>query len=167
MLELGDLLELVGGREPLLIEIKSEWEEPDVRFLQAIAKTAAVLSRAAGADVVRPGGHDRHPRAGAADPTRHRAGLFAGDCWWRGKLGPERAYSLTQFVLESGPAAPDFYAYDINALPTPGHALHARGLGAAAVHVDGANAGAARHGCPLGRRADLRGIRTLRARGRA
>ena len=46
------------------------------------------------------------------------SGLFAGDCWWRGKLGPERAYSLSH-LLESGPAAPDFYAYDVTALPTP------------------------------------------------
>jgi hypothetical protein len=46
------------------------------------------------------------------------SGLFAGDCWWRGQLGPERAYALTH-LLESGPAAPDFYAYDVTALPTP------------------------------------------------
>ncbi len=41
MIDLADLLDLVGGRVPLLIEIKSEWEAPDARYLQAIADTVA------------------------------------------------------------------------------------------------------------------------------
>ena len=41
MIDLADLLDLVGGRVPLLIEIKSEWDAPDPRFLRAIAETAA------------------------------------------------------------------------------------------------------------------------------
>ena len=41
MLELGELLELVGGREPMLVEIKSEWDAADPRFLANLAKTAA------------------------------------------------------------------------------------------------------------------------------
>ena len=118
MIELGDLLELVGGREPLLIEIKSEWDAPDVRFLQAIAKTAASyrgpLALMSFDPAVMTGIRELAPQI----PRGIVSGLFAGDCWWRGKLGPERAYSLTH-LLESGPAAPDFYAYDINALPTP------------------------------------------------
>jgi glycerophosphoryl diester phosphodiesterase len=40
MLDLAELFELVGGRVPLLIEIKSEWEAPDARYLNAIAKAA-------------------------------------------------------------------------------------------------------------------------------
>jgi hypothetical protein len=37
---------------------------------------------------------------------------------WIRKLGPERAYRLSH-LLESRPAAPDFYAYEVGALPTP------------------------------------------------
>ena len=118
MIELADLLALVGGREPLLIEIKSEWDAPDVRFLQAIARTAASyrgpLALMSFDPAVMAGIRELAPQI----PRGIVSGLFAGDCWWRGKLGPERAYSLTH-LLESGPAAPDFYAYDVNALPTP------------------------------------------------
>ena len=163
MIELADLLDLVGGRVPLLIEIKSEWETPDARFLQAIARPrppiAGPLALMSFDPAVMVGIRELAPQI----PRGIVSGLFAGDCWWRDKLGPERAYGLTH-LLESGPAAPDFYAYDVKALPTPGHALRARGHGPAAVHLDGADAGAARHGRPLGRCADLRGIRALELR---
>jgi len=46
------------------------------------------------------------------------SGLYEGPGWWPDKLPPERAYALSHF-LESAPAAPDFYAYDVKALPTP------------------------------------------------
>ena len=44
MVELAELLELVAGREPLLVEIKSEWDAADPRFLAAIARTAAAYA---------------------------------------------------------------------------------------------------------------------------
>ncbi len=118
MIELADLLDLVGGRVPLLIEIKSEWEAPDMRFLQALAALAGTYR-----GPIALMSFDPAVMAGIRSiaPDIQRgivSGLFAADCWWRGKLGPERAYSLTH-LLESGPAAPDFYAYDVNALPTP------------------------------------------------
>jgi glycerophosphoryl diester phosphodiesterase len=118
MLDLAGLLDLVAGRVPLLIEIKSEWAAPDARFLQAIADTVggyrgpvALMS------------FDPAVMAGMRALAPHVSrgivsGLFAADCWWRGQLGPERAYNLSH-LLESGPAAPDFYAYDVTALPTP------------------------------------------------
>ena len=118
MIELSDLLDLIGGRVPLLIEIKSEWDAPDPRFLQAIAATAAAyrgpIALMSFDPAVMAGIRALAPHV----PRGIVSGLFAGDCWWRGKLGPERAYALTH-LLESGPAAPDFYAYDVNALPTP------------------------------------------------
>ena len=88
MLELAELLELVGGRVPLLIEIKSEWDAPDPRFLAGHRR--------------RPAAHYRGPIALMSfDPAVMAAirelaphvprgivsGLFAGDCWWRDKLG--------------------------------------------------------------------------------
>ncbi len=44
MLDIAELFELVGGREPLLVEIKSEWDPPDHAFLQAIATAGAAYS---------------------------------------------------------------------------------------------------------------------------
>jgi glycerophosphoryl diester phosphodiesterase len=46
------------------------------------------------------------------------SGLYDGNGWWRDKLDDRRAYALSHF-LESRPVAPDFYAYDVKALPTP------------------------------------------------
>ena len=40
MIDLGELLELVGGRVPLLVEIKSEWDAPDARYLKPSPKRA-------------------------------------------------------------------------------------------------------------------------------
>jgi glycerophosphoryl diester phosphodiesterase len=118
MIDLADLLDLVGGREPLLIEIKSEWEAPDTRYLQAIADTVADYRGPVALMSFDPAVMGGIRQLAPHVPRGIVSGLFAGDCWWRGKLGAERAYSLTH-LLESGPAAPDFYAYDVNALPTP------------------------------------------------
>lgn len=118
MIDLPDLLDLVAGRVPLLIEIKSEWDAPDPRYLKAIANAAAAYRGPIALMSFDPAVMTAI-RALAPDvPRGIVSGLFAGDCWWREKLGPERAYNLSH-LLESGPAAPDFYAYDVDALPTP------------------------------------------------
>ncbi len=103
---------------PLLIEIKSEWEAPDARYLEAIAATAAAYRGPIALMSFDPAVMTGIRALAPQIPRGIVSGLFAGDCWWRGKLGPERAYSLSH-LLESGPAAPDFYAYDVAALPTP------------------------------------------------
>ncbi|HEY8248071.1 MAG TPA: glycerophosphodiester phosphodiesterase family protein [Hyphomicrobium sp.] len=118
MIDLADLLHLVNGRVPLLIEIKSEWEAPDARYLEAIAATAAAYRGPIALMSFDPAVMTGIRALAPQIPRGIVSGLFAGDCWWRGKLGPERAYSLSH-LLESGPAAPDFYAYDVAALPTP------------------------------------------------
>ncbi len=118
MIDLGELLELVGGRQPILAEIKSEWEPPNRAFLKAIAELAvsykgrlALMSydptvMAVLKELARP-----VPRGIVAGPIEQ-------ELHWCGKLGPERAYRLSH-LLESREAAPDFYAYYVGALPTP------------------------------------------------
>jgi glycerophosphoryl diester phosphodiesterase len=118
MIDLADLLDLVGGRVPLLIEIKSEWDAPDTRYLRAIAETAAAYRGPIALMSFDPAVMTEIRALAPQIPRGIVSGLFAGDCWWRGKLGAERAYSLSH-LLESGPVAPDFYAYDVTALPTP------------------------------------------------
>ena len=118
MIDLADLLDLVDGRVPLLIEIKSEWDAPDARYLQAIAETAAAYRGPIALMSFDPAVMTQIRALAPQIPRGIVSGLFAGDCGWRGKLGPERAYSLSH-LLESGPVAPDFYAYDVTALPTP------------------------------------------------
>ena len=44
------------------------------------------------------------------------SGSFTGAGWWTRRIGRKRAVAL-RHLLESGPVAPDFYAYEVNALP--------------------------------------------------
>lgn len=118
MVDLAELAELVGGRVPLLIEIKSEWEAADAHFLTAIGTVALAYKGPIALMSFDPAVMAAIRDIAPGVPRGIVSGQFIGDCWWRGQLGPERAYSLTH-LLESGPAAPDFYAYDVNALPTP------------------------------------------------
>jgi glycerophosphoryl diester phosphodiesterase len=111
-------LELVQGRVPLLIEIKSEWDAPDERFLKAIAATALGYRGPIALMSFDPAVMAAIRELAPAIPRGIVSGPFLADCWWRDQLGPERAYSLTH-LLESGPVAPDFFAYDVTALPTP------------------------------------------------
>lgn len=116
------LLEFVAGRVPLMVEIKSEWQPPDRRFLAEVARLAAAYSGPVALmsfdpDVISP------MRELAANVPR---GIVSGnylkesteDDWWEDVLTRERAERLTH-LLESGPADPSFYAYEVDALPTP------------------------------------------------
>lgn len=118
----GELLELVAGRVPLLVEIKSEWTAPDAGFLSEVARLAAAYRGPVALMSFDPA---------AVTPMRDLApdvprGIVSGnylmesahDHWWEHILTRERAERLTH-LLESGPAAPSFYAYDVMSLPTP------------------------------------------------
>lgn len=118
IIDFPELLDLVGGRVPLLVEIKSEWDAPNTRYLEAIAKSAAAYRGPIGLMSFDPAVM-AGIRALAPDVARGIvSGTFEDDGCWRERLGPERAFALSNF-LESRPAAPDFYAYDVKALPTP------------------------------------------------
>ena len=117
MVELSELLELVDGRVPLLIEIKSEWDAPNGQFLRNIAQKTSAYNGPVALMSFDPSVMAMLRELAPGVPRGVVAEQFAADCEWRGILGPERAYALTH-LLESGPAEPDFYAYDVNALPT-------------------------------------------------
>jgi glycerophosphoryl diester phosphodiesterase len=118
ILDLAGLMQLVGGREPLLVEIKSEWERPDPRFMKAIAALAAAYRGPIGLMSFDPAVMVALKELAPTVPRGIVSGLFEGEGWWLDKLGAERAFRLSHF-LESRPVAPDFYAYDVKALPTP------------------------------------------------
>lgn len=114
----AEMLAQVAGRQPILAEIKSEWDPPDRAFLQAVAKLATA--------------YDGPLALMSFDPavmavTRELApdiprGIVSGNIeadepHWRDRIDAERAYRLTN-LLESREAAPDFYAYQVGALPT-------------------------------------------------
>lgn len=118
IIELAELLDLVAGRQPILVEIKSEWDAPDPDFLEAIATlargyTGPLALMSFDPAVIAPM-RDMAPEV----PRGIVSGVIDEDEKWRERLGAERAYRLTH-LLESRAAAPDFYAYQVGALPTP------------------------------------------------
>jgi glycerophosphoryl diester phosphodiesterase len=114
----ADFLDLVGGRVPLLVEIKSEWRPLPVAFLRNIADLArrykGPLALMSFDPAVMVAIRDLAPGI----PRGIVAGVYQGEGWWLDQLGPERAYALTH-LLESGAVAPQFISYHVKALPTP------------------------------------------------
>lgn len=117
MLTLAEFLDLVDGRVPLLVEVKSEWHPPDKAFLSKIAKLVngyrgpiALMSFDPDVMTVL-----RHLTPNL--PLGIVSGSYAGHGWWNRKVSKARAQALRDLLL-SGPVAPDFYAYQVSALPT-------------------------------------------------
>ena len=114
----ADLVDLVDGQVPLLVEIKSEWQPANPAFLKGIVRH---VKRAKGAIALMSFDPVVMAEIKALAPKVPRgivSGLYKGDGWWLDTLDPERAFRLSH-LIESGPVAPNFYAYHVKALPTP------------------------------------------------
>ncbi len=114
----AEFLEQVNGKVPLLVEVKSEWEAPDLVFLRRIAKLASAYKGPVALMSFDPGVMAALKGFSPSVPRGIVSGSYAGAGWWNRKISKQRAGRLRD-LLESGPAAPDFYAYQIGALPTP------------------------------------------------
>ncbi len=114
----AEILDSVDGAVPLLVEIKSEWELPERAFLTQIAKLASAyrgpIALMSFDPAVMMAIKDLAPKV----PRGIVSGTYAGAGWWNRKISKARAAALRD-LLESGPVAPDFYAYQVSALPTP------------------------------------------------
>jgi glycerophosphoryl diester phosphodiesterase len=114
----AELLEMVQGQVPLLVEIKSEWRPLPLAFLRIVAQLAQAykgpLALMSFDPAVMVAIRDLAPDI----PRGIVAGVYEGDGWWLDRLGPERAYALTH-LLECGPVAPAFVSYHVKALPSP------------------------------------------------
>lgn len=114
----AEFLELVDGRVPLLVEIKSEWTPPDKAFLGKIARLAQGYNGPVALMSFDPGVMTMMRHLAPSIPRGIVSGTYRGAGWWNRKLPKSSARDLRD-LLCSGPAAPDFYAYQIAALPTP------------------------------------------------
>ena len=114
----GELLELVDGRVPILAEIKSEWAAPDQKFLAAIAALAKPYKGPLALMSFDPAMISGIKPLAPKIPRGIISGIYHGDDWWLDQLDAERAYRLSH-LIESAPAAPDFFAYHVKDLPTP------------------------------------------------
>jgi len=127
ILRLSEMLALVAGRVPLLIEVKTAWSAPDPRFVAAIARDLAPYRGPCAIMSFDPAIVAAIKPFLPNVPRGIVSGVYTPD-WSRGRLDDERAWRLTH-LLESAPAAPSFFAYDVKALPTPVTRFLREGLG--------------------------------------
>lgn len=114
----AELLDLVSGRVPMVVEIKSDWEPVDPTFLSKIAGLACGYAGPIALMSFDPAVMAAMRELAPRIPRGIVAGSYETSHWWPQKIGPERAHALTH-LLESGPCAPSFFAYHVPALPTP------------------------------------------------
>lgn len=117
----ADFLAQAGGRVPLLVEVKSEWESPDATFLGEIARLASAYEGPLALMSFDPAVMAALKALAPAVPRGIVSGSYKnpdGTQWWADKLPEPRAFDLSQ-LLESGPASPDFFAYHVKSLPSP------------------------------------------------
>jgi len=121
ILTFADLLGLVGGRVPLLAEIKSEWDEPSPAFLAGIANQAIAYRGPIALMSFDPAVMATMRRLAPGVPRGIVTGSYRypdGTPWYPDQLTDARRDALAN-LGESVPADPYFYAYDVRALPSP------------------------------------------------
>lgn len=110
----SELLDQVAGRVPLLVEIKSEWEPPDHRFLFRLCRMAAYYDGPIALMSFDPAVIAVARQYAPQVPRGIISGSYAGDGWWNDRIDAERASRLRD--LAEGETEPDFYAYEVQAL---------------------------------------------------
>ncbi len=128
LLSLSDLLDLVAGQVPLLVEVKSEWEPPDALFIGAIARLLTAYRGPVAVMSFDPVVVAALKPLLPSVPRGIVSGLYQGGGWWDHVITPERAFRLSH-LIESGPAEPQFFAYHVKSLPTPVTRFLREGLG--------------------------------------
>lgn len=115
ILTFTELLDLVGGRVPLLVEIKSEWDPPDHGFLFRLCRMAAYYDGPIALMSFDPAVVELVKQYAPQVPRGIISGSFEGDGWWNDRIDASRAARLRD-LAEGDPATTDFYAYEVKAL---------------------------------------------------
>lgn len=113
----AELLEQVGGRVPLLVEIKSEWDPPDHGFLFRVCRMAAYYEGPIALMSFDPAVIVLAKQYAPQVPRGIISGSYAGGDWWGDRIDQARAARLRD-LEEGADANPDFYAYEVGALET-------------------------------------------------
>ncbi len=128
ILSYTEFLELVAGRVPLLVEIKSEWGPAAPGFLEAIAEISKGYAGPLALMSFDPAVMARCRDLAPDIPRGIVATDFTTINWWPSKIDASRAISLT-YLLESRPAEPSFFSYHVRALPSPVTRFIREGMG--------------------------------------
>jgi glycerophosphoryl diester phosphodiesterase len=102
-------------------EIKSEWDTPDLAFLSEIARLAALYRGPLALMSFDPAVVASLGRLAPKTPRGIVSGAYFhddGNGWWADSSLTDARRRALASLLESGQAAPDFYAYEVSALPT-------------------------------------------------
>ena len=118
ILSLGELFELVGGRVPLMIEIKSEWRLDEERFYARIARLAKAYKGPVALKSFDPRVMLRIKQLAPKIPRGLISGGYRGPNWRE----EERRLSLSErfalrHLIGGSAVTPCFISYDIKALP--------------------------------------------------
>lgn len=128
ILSYAAFLAMVGGRVPLVVEIKSEFDAPKAGFLEAITAMTAAYR---GPICLKSFDPAVMARCRALAPEIPR-GIIATDYtvhnWWPKRIDAARAISLS-YLLESRDAEPSFISFHVRALPSPVTRFTREGLG--------------------------------------
>jgi len=114
ILSLGELLALIDGRVPLIIEIKSKWDDDD-RYEAKIASELATYRGPVAVMSFDPNCVARFRTLLPSLPRGLIAEKFKDEHHWS-NLGRARRF-IMRHLLSSAIARPNFIAYDIRALP--------------------------------------------------
>jgi glycerophosphoryl diester phosphodiesterase len=118
ILSFAELLDLVDGNVPLLVEVKSEWAPPDMAFLKQIAKYAVAYQGPLALMSFDPEVMVALKHLSPSVPRGIVSGSYSGAGWWNRKISKARGAALRD-LLESGPVEPDFFAYQVSEFPNP------------------------------------------------
>ncbi|AHB48671.1 glycerophosphoryl diester phosphodiesterase [Hyphomicrobium nitrativorans NL23] len=115
----AEFLALCGPRVPLVVEIKSDWRPPHPAFLHEIARRALDHEGPIALMSFDPALMAALAHLAPAVPRGIVSGSYRnadGTPWWP-RLSGWRTFCLRNLLEDRG-APPDFYAYEIDALPT-------------------------------------------------
>lgn len=118
ILHFADLLALVAGRIPLLVEVKSDWGPVDPAFIARIADTARAQSGPLLFMSFDPAVLVALAAAAPGIPRGVISGRYGPPGWWADQLSPDRQVSLTR-MEEAEAADPALVAWCVDHLPDP------------------------------------------------
>ncbi|MEZ5908142.1 MAG: glycerophosphodiester phosphodiesterase family protein [Hyphomicrobiaceae bacterium] len=113
---LAELLEVVAGKVPLMIEVKSTWQRQPGEFERRIADQVKAYKGPVSLISFHPNVLEALAALAPDVPRGIVSGRFAGKGWWAGDLGAIERFRL-RHLLASRAARPSFVSYDIKALP--------------------------------------------------
>ena len=125
VLPFAEFLDLVAGRVPLLVEIKSDWSRPSAPFLQTIAALAAAYKGSLALMSFDPAVMTAIKGVVPNVPRGIVSGVYSGKGWWPDKIDEARACG-SRIYSKADPSSPSSSPMTSGPFPHRSRALCAR-----------------------------------------